>query len=707
MVDKIQTKVIDADSAPVKGSISNSDYVMIQNDSTKELEKVLVSDLLAGSAGSIRIKGEAQMDNASTTPTSIVVTGDPDDPTINQGVAPTDPSPNGAAYVVVTNNPNGVSTQITGETRTVFDSDQIVWTGSSWGIVEIGTRVQSVNGRVGNVTGLAEANNVYSKSEADTKFYSDTNKPTPAELGAVNKAGDTMTGPLTASVFKGRDLQDLSGTRVGYFGAEGGVGNYLGDVGRWLRLFAKDGLLQVFDQDSNIRRVYHQGFKPTATDVGALSSLDDTVWKYRESVANFDQLPATKPGHFHYSPGAVSAPTTEYGHGFVSSSGFTAGRGVWGTQFAFSHTSNKQVYFRNFVNALPSGEWIRFYTTSDKPTLTELGALGATATAVNSEKLEGSTKAQVIADARTGLELAGTAYSKGESDARYKPIGYVPAWGDITGIPVYATRWPTKAEVGLSNVPNYTITNATNDPSTTKFASAAAVSALNDYVKSKELASSRVNDALVGSIVEFPPLPAGKTPHSTYVPMNGTLLDRTEYQALWLWANNMGLVVSESEWQSIKSGSHGGAVSVYSSASGNNFRVPDVGTYGMVSRQMGNTRPSESDRVKGHTDQNKAHTHTRGSMEIIGNFGYTLLGSGGYGFGVRDAGGAFYADPASATENWALGSGLTTSLSKTGVNGYIARFQASRSWTGNTSSEGGSEVTMKYMWCSKWIYSGK
>ncbi|WP_236685244.1 hypothetical protein, partial [Vibrio cholerae] len=78
---------------------------------------------------------------------------------------------------VVTNNPNGVSTQITGETRTVFDSDQIVWTGSSWGIVEVGTRVQSVNGRVGNVTGLAEANDVYTKAETDAKYYSNENRP--------------------------------------------------------------------------------------------------------------------------------------------------------------------------------------------------------------------------------------------------------------------------------------------------------------------------------------------------------------------------------------------------------------------------------------------------------------------------------------------------------------------------------------------------
>lgn len=46
--------------------------------------------------------------------------------------------------------------------------------------------------------------------------------------------------------------------------------------------------------------------------------------------------------------------------------------------------------------------WHKVYTSLDKPTLSELGALGATAKAVDSDKLEGKTKAQVVAEAKTG-----------------------------------------------------------------------------------------------------------------------------------------------------------------------------------------------------------------------------------------------------------------------------------------------------------------
>ncbi|ADX87706.1 putative phage tail fiber protein [Vibrio phage ICP2] len=523
MVDKIQTKVIDADSAPVKGSISNSDYVMIQNDSTKELEKVLVSDLLAGSAGSIRIKGEAQMDNVSTTPTSIVVTGDPDDPTINQGMAPTDPSPNGAAYVVVTNNPNGVSTQITGETRTVFDSDQIVWTGSSWGIVEIGTRVQSVNGRVGNVTGLAEANNVYSKSEADTKFYSDTNKPTPAELGAVNKAGDTMTAPL---LIDSDSVNTTPNRGVAKFDGYGVIGNrgsvYITNAGQGVDdkvVIGTGGIHDAATSSVTILpdkvvsstplyegsvRVYSPSNKPTASDVGAVPSGDVGIRvMYAESSNTLDL------NQYPQLTGVVrlgnNNPNMQEGTNYGNLVSFLSPPADTAFQLLTGYGINSEVLYFKSGNRTTweSRPWRKIYHTGFKPTPTEIGALGATATAVNSEKLEGSTKAQVIADARTGLELAGTAYSKGESDARYKPIGYVPAWSGITGIPEFATRWPTKAEVGLSNVNNWGASSATNSTSTTTYATTAGVKAAYDAAtdarSAPDLAADRKRKITVSS----------------------------------------------------------------------------------------------------------------------------------------------------------------------------------------------------------------
>lgn len=279
MVNKIQTKVIDVDAAAVKASVSNSDYVLIQNDSTKEMEKVLVSDLLAGSAGAIRIKGEARMDDPATTPTSIVISGDPDDTTITQGTAPNDVSPNGAAYVVVTDNLNGVVTNITGVARTVFDSDQIVWTGSSWGIVEIGTRVQSVNGRVGRVTGLAEAKDVYSKSASDAKYFSATNPPKPEDIG-MPLFEFTKTLDLT------REWQDS-----GIIGTDMPAGTYI---------------VQVFVSDGTVTRMYREYFS------GVMS------WTMEGTNADtYNEIPLHGAGHANYNRSVylrtIRSNRTEFG----------------------------------------------------------------------------------------------------------------------------------------------------------------------------------------------------------------------------------------------------------------------------------------------------------------------------------------------------------------------------------------------------------
>ena len=74
------------------------------------------------------------------------------------------------------------------------------------------------------------------------------------------------------------------------------------------------------------------------------------------------------------------------------------------------------------VNAVPNNRTInnKPLTTNLTLSATDVGALGATATATNSYKLEGKTKAQVIAEARAGLASTGTSYTKAESDGRYQ-----------------------------------------------------------------------------------------------------------------------------------------------------------------------------------------------------------------------------------------------------------------------------------------------
>ncbi|AUG85239.1 tail protein [Vibrio phage Thalassa] len=86
-----------------------------------------------------------------------------------------------------------------------------------------------------------------------------------------------------------------------------------------------------------------------------------------------------------------------------------------------------------------------------------LGALGKTEKAADSAKLEGSTKAQIIAKAREGVASAGTSYNKAESDSKYLPktgkaadsekVGGV----DITRIVYGTNRFATMQQTNFNN----------------------------------------------------------------------------------------------------------------------------------------------------------------------------------------------------------------------------------------------------------------
>lgn len=61
----------------------------------------------------------------------------------------------------------------------------------------------------------------------------------------------------------------------------------------------------------------------------------------------------------------------------------------------------------------------KIYHEGDKPTLTELGALGKTEKAADSSHLEGRTLSQVISDARSGYATTSYSYSKAQADSRF------------------------------------------------------------------------------------------------------------------------------------------------------------------------------------------------------------------------------------------------------------------------------------------------
>lgn len=98
----------------------------------------------------------------------------------------------------------------------------------------------------------------------------------------------------------------------------------------------------------------------------------------------------------------------------------------------------------------------------------------------------------------------------------------------------------------------------------------------------------------------------------------------------------------------------------------------------------------EAQEIQGHNHNASsstlpAHSHTRGNMNITGDFAYNLRGTQGWGFGSDTTNGAFTATK-TGEQKWSLDASVLMVKNTTTYDAYT-RFDASRSWTGNTSQE--------------------
>ena len=128
--------------------------------------------------------------------------------------------------------------------------------------------------------------NVIDTSTPWAIHYTTLNKPTPADLGAVNKAGDTMTGRL---LIEGRNsagsfgVKRLNSTQFANYGQSGDNGGEViigvGPTAEDFVAYLKVGLDKLTFQNglSVERKIYHEGFKPNPADVGAVNKAGDTM----------------------------------------------------------------------------------------------------------------------------------------------------------------------------------------------------------------------------------------------------------------------------------------------------------------------------------------------------------------------------------------------------------------------------------------------
>ncbi|BAP15843.1 tail fiber protein [Ralstonia phage RSJ2] len=224
---------------------------------------------------------------------------------------------------------------------------------------------------------------------------------------------------------------------------------------------------------------------------------------------------------------------------------------------------------------------------------------------------------------------------------------------------VQASAMPTTG--GTFTGPVYGITPTAGD-SSTKLATTAFV-------------TSAISTALVGQIV----FEARTSARAGYLKLNGALLNRADYPALWAYANASGAVVSEGVWSA-------GSQGCFSSGDGTTtFRVPDL--RGEFVRGWDDARGVDGSRGIGtwQASANLSHNHTA-STDVQGSHNHSAWtdGQGWHGHGVSDPGHSHFGglqtfagggqgasgSPNFVNQRWVDGSGTGIGINGDGTHGH-------------------------------------
>ncbi|WP_349918216.1 tail fiber domain-containing protein [Aeromonas veronii] len=231
-----------------------------------------------------------------------------------------------------------------------------------------------------------------------------------AEVGkAVLKLGpQTMEGPLTSTgkITTGSSVELIDSAGYGMRQVFSGSTGYLqaGKTDRtatdqslmlsgWfgtplslLRLNMAQGENPKVVWGSSRYDILHRGNMPTLGELNGVNLNDNSYWHNRGAVSDLNT--ATLPGHYQGGAVLTNGPVGTdgykpgYGHMFVSSTDGRTGSGYWITQTYYSHSNPSRTFTRVNVNG-SWASWIEIYTTSYKPTASDVGTL--TTAEINTE----------------------------------------------------------------------------------------------------------------------------------------------------------------------------------------------------------------------------------------------------------------------------------------------------------------------------------
>lgn len=222
--------------------------------------------------------------------------------------------------------------------------------------------------------------------------------------------------------------------------------------------------------------------------------------KNRVAVSNGTRI---QPTQIHVT--AVENGSTEY---WVREVGFILDDG---TLFAiWSHPTQALAWKAAGVDLLLAFDMLLSALPADSVTIDGTGGVNlAPATQDQEGLVRLATSQEAIAGALNSAVAMSPADSRAHGDARYSRLSHRHPWSEIDGKPTvyppvshnHDDRYPfksgdysslraratTKADVGLSNVPNYSATSSIGDSSNSKLATAGAVKRAYDRANSRSL----------------------------------------------------------------------------------------------------------------------------------------------------------------------------------------------------------------------------
>lgn len=246
-----------------------------------------------------------------------------------------------------------------------------------------------------------------------SKIYNSSQKPTAADVGAVNKTGDTMTGVLNVPRLEisGSAAGITYGSNKNLIRSGTGTAIVIGNFTDTTYIDSLNGDVKIRPTGSTEYKIYHQGFKPTAADVGA-APIGFGLGESGITKADANDL-GWVGGFFGAGGDTGKNYYNKYGPLIQA---FRSGGGDGTGQIVQIQEGDGTVAFRNRANNVWSA-WTKLYSTNFKPTAAEVGAVNKTG-----DTMTGNLNVPVINSTKT----SGTIVScSGNTDV----MGINPSWG--------------------------------------------------------------------------------------------------------------------------------------------------------------------------------------------------------------------------------------------------------------------------------------